>query len=92
MEVHTGVKFYVNVQPKEMPYKCKDSKKAFTKAEVLDKHKLIHSLEKPYKCKQYDKSFSWKSNFNRHLTGHSGEKPFKCNLCEKTFAINFQLV
>ncbi|KAM6456521.1 uncharacterized protein PHA67_014923 [Liasis olivaceus] len=66
-------------------YLCPVCNKAFSKSNLLSKHKVIHRQEKPYKCKECGMAFVQLARLKRHNLTHTGERPFSCERCNSTF-------
>ncbi|XP_062829051.1 zinc finger protein 708-like [Anolis carolinensis] len=76
----------------DMPYKCLECGKCYTKNNTLIRHQKTHMGEKPYKCKNCGRCFTEKRNLKRHEIIHTGEKPYKCLECGKGFSHKILLI
>ncbi|KAF7241296.1 Zinc finger protein 92 [Varanus komodoensis] len=72
-------------EPSLKCYLCAICNKAFRKANLLSKHKVIHRQEKPYVCQECGMAFVQMARLKRHNWTHSGERPFACKDCGGTF-------
>ncbi|XP_060089362.1 zinc finger protein 625-like [Heteronotia binoei] len=66
-------------------YQCPVCGKAFSKANSLYKHKVIHKKEKPYQCNTCGKAFVQQVRLRRHHQTHTAERPFHCKDCGSVF-------
>ncbi|XP_077192383.1 uncharacterized protein LOC143836733 [Paroedura picta] len=67
-------------------YQCPVCGKAFGKANLLSKHKVIHRKEKPYQCDKCSMAFVQMVRLKRHHLTHTGERPFYCKDCGGAFS------
>lgn len=82
----------VGVARQPQNHVCPDCGKAFTRADKLRRHAIIHSPDRPCipcKCRESHGcmlTFYRKDSMKRHALTHTLEKPFKCDVCDKTFS------
>ena len=57
----------------------------FENAELLQKHKKIHSTAKNFPCKKCGQLFRYQTTLLVHERSHTGERPFQCNVCAKSY-------
>ena len=68
----------------DIPFKCKECRKAFSTEDDLEQHNIVHDSEnKPHKCEYCGKGFAKKSDKPRHESTCAANKgrEFNCKRC-----------
>ncbi|KHJ45642.1 zinc finger, C2H2 type [Trichuris suis] len=76
-------------------HRCAHCGKAYSKAEMLEKHSIIHRKPEsgymPFTCRFCGKTFRWNENLQKHLTSHDSQEPVQCPECSQMFSNSTRL-
>lgn len=59
--------------PAAKKYHCDQCAKAFTRSDMLTRHKRLHSGDKPFHCNECSQVFSRSDHLSTHMRTHTGE-------------------